>query len=139
MEKRPLPPSHLLRIMLVDDDAMLRKMVARQLEAHAVRNDLAVDVREADSVSQVAKTLDGYHPHAVLTDFNLGKGGTGAQVVDTVRSHANGAHALIQGMSGGDIEQMQKLVEIHNRTHPEAPPMDFFPSLSVCLIWNRFS
>src|SRR5262245_11110505 len=54
-----------LRVLLVDDDADARGAIAAILE------DVGADVRAAGGVSQAMESLDGWEPHAVVTDLGM--------------------------------------------------------------------
>ena len=76
----PAPATAPLRVLVVDDDALVRSGVRSELTAHAPDLDV---VAEADDVEGAIAAVHALRPDVVLLDVHLpgGNGGGGAEVV----------------------------------------------------------
>jgi len=66
------------RVLLVEDEEFTRAMVAGALEA------AGHEVRGASSVAQALAALNGFEPHVVIADLDLGSGPSGADLLHRV-------------------------------------------------------
>lgn len=66
------------RVLLVEDEEFTRAMVAGALEA------AGHDVRGASSVAEALVALNGFEPHVVIADLDLGSGPSGADLLHRV-------------------------------------------------------
>ena len=62
-----------MRVLLVDDDPRILHAFTRQLNGH--------EVKTASGFEEARAVLDGFHPDVVLTDYDLGNGTTGLDVL----------------------------------------------------------
>ena len=66
------------RVLLVEDEEFTRAMVAGALEA------AGHDVRGSSSVAEALVALNGFEPHVVIADLDLGSGPSGADLLHRV-------------------------------------------------------
>jgi DNA-binding NarL/FixJ family response regulator len=66
------------RVLLVEDEEFTRAMVAGALEA------AGHEVRGASSVAEALVALNGFEPHVVIADLDLGSGPSGADLLHRV-------------------------------------------------------
>jgi DNA-binding NarL/FixJ family response regulator len=66
------------RVLLVEDEEFTRAMVAGALEA------AGHDVRGASSAAEALVALNGFEPHVVIADLDLGSGPSGADLLHRV-------------------------------------------------------
>ena len=64
-----------IKVMLVEDEEFTRNMVSEMLATSGVT------VSSVASVSKALATIDGFDPHVVLTDLDLGNGPDGADLL----------------------------------------------------------
>lgn len=91
------------RILVVDDEAVLRKIIARVLERSGYEVTVAGSASEAEAVLD-----DGAEPDLVLCDVSL-CGVHGADAVRRVRERCPGIPAIL--MSGSDPEEVDRTGE----------------------------
>lgn len=70
--------SHLLRVVVADDDTFTLSLIRGGLEAHGF------EVTTATSVSQALAAVRSVDPHAVISDLNFGTAETGSELLQTV-------------------------------------------------------
>jgi len=87
------------RVLLVEDEPLLRKLIARVLE----RNDFTVvSVEDGDSAIQALETQQRFD--IALVDVNLGIGVSGLVVLQTIKDR----HPTMQTiLMSGDVESIQ--------------------------------
>jgi DNA-binding NarL/FixJ family response regulator len=64
-----------IRVLLVEDDDFTRNVVREMLVASGI------EVHQVASVAQAIESLDGFDPHVVVTDLDLGHGPDGADLL----------------------------------------------------------
>ena len=67
-----------IRVLLVEDDDFTRNVVREMLVASGI------EVEQVASVSQAIESLDGFDPHVVVTDLDLGHGPDGADLLTKI-------------------------------------------------------
>lgn len=67
-----------IRVLLVEDEDFTRTMVGEMLSASGI------EVRPVSSVAEALKSMEGFDPHVVLTDLDLGHGPDGADLLTKV-------------------------------------------------------
>jgi DNA-binding NarL/FixJ family response regulator len=67
-----------IRVLLVEDDDFTRNVVREMLVASGI------EVENVSSVSQAIESLDGFDPHVVVTDLDLGHGPDGADLLTKI-------------------------------------------------------
>ena len=93
-------PANLLRILLVDDDDLIRMGVCALLESYGH------EVREAERGADALAILDsGYDPHVIILDVNM-PGLSGPETLD--RLLATRPHQPVLMASGYGDEEMAK-------------------------------
>lgn len=75
---RDVPPPARLRVLVVDDDGLVRSVLGRSLAAK-------FDVTEADSFGDALPHLDAPELCAVISDWQMGEGGDGLALLAEVR------------------------------------------------------
>ena len=67
-----------IRVLLVEDDDFTRNVVREMLVASGI------EVEQVASVAQAIESLDGFDPHVVVTDLDLGHGPDGADLLTKI-------------------------------------------------------
>jgi DNA-binding NarL/FixJ family response regulator len=67
-----------IRVLLVEDDDFTRNVVREMLVA------AGIEVEQVASVAQAIESLDGFDPHVVVTDLDLGHGPDGADLLTKI-------------------------------------------------------
>jgi DNA-binding NarL/FixJ family response regulator len=67
-----------IRVLLVEDDDFTRNVVREMLIASGI------EVEQVASVAQAIESLDGFDPHVVVTDLDLGHGPDGADLLTKI-------------------------------------------------------
>ena len=67
-----------IRVLLVEDDDFTRNVVREMLVASGI------EVENVSSVAQAIESLDGFDPHVVVTDLDLGHGPDGADLLTKI-------------------------------------------------------
>jgi DNA-binding NarL/FixJ family response regulator len=67
-----------IRVLLVEDDDFTRNVVREMLVASGI------EVEHVASVAQAIESLDGFDPHVVVTDLDLGHGPDGADLLTKI-------------------------------------------------------
>jgi DNA-binding NarL/FixJ family response regulator len=67
-----------IRVLLVEDDDFTRNVVREMLVASGI------EVEQVASVAQAIELLDGFDPHVVVTDLDLGHGPDGADLLTKI-------------------------------------------------------
>jgi DNA-binding NtrC family response regulator len=67
-----------VRVLLVEDDDFTRNVVREMLVASGI------EVQQVASVAQAIESLDGFDPHVVVTDLDLGHGPDGADLLTKI-------------------------------------------------------
>ena len=67
-----------IRVLLVEDDDFTRNVVREMLVASGI------EVLQVASVAQAIESLDGFDPHVVVTDLDLGHGPDGADLLTKI-------------------------------------------------------
>ena len=69
-------------VLLVEDDALLRDLMARELERHGFRIETAANAIEAK------RAFDARDHDALILDINLGPGATGFDLAEIIRAES---------------------------------------------------
>jgi DNA-binding NarL/FixJ family response regulator len=67
-----------IRVLLVEDDDFTRNVVREMLIASGI------EVHQVASVAQAIESIDGFDPHVVVTDLDLGHGPDGADLLTKI-------------------------------------------------------
>lgn len=67
-----------IRVLLVEDDDFTRNVVREMLVASGI------EVEQVASVAQAIESLEGFDPHVVVTDLDLGHGPDGADLLTKI-------------------------------------------------------
>ncbi len=87
-------------VLLVEDDADTREMYSLFLETSGLS---CTTVRAAD---EAIRSVEETRPSVIVTDFMLGAGPSGADLIYTVKSSPSTAHIPIIVLSGRAIEEL---------------------------------
>ena len=98
------PPGELPLILVAEDEASVREMIALVLRTHGFRVRLCVDGVEA-----MAAIDDGSHIDAALLDLRMPRA-SGSQVVEHIRRHDHHASLPVVAMSAYNDDQQAREV-----------------------------
>lgn len=99
-----LPSGELPLVLVADDEASVREMIALVLRTHGFRVRLC-----ADGVEAMAAIDDGSHIDAALLDLRMPRA-SGSQVVEHIRRHDHYASLPIVAMSAYNDDQQAREV-----------------------------
>ena len=98
------PPGELPLILVAEDEASVREMIALVLRTHGFRVRLC-----ADGVEAMAAIDDGSHIDAALLDLRMPRA-SGSQVVEHIRRHDHHASLPVVAMSAYNDDQQAREV-----------------------------
>lgn len=95
---------HRLKVLIIDDDALVRRSLAVYLI------DSGFDVSEAGEANELCKAIENYQPDLVITDLRM-PGSDGLEVLRKVRTHQPDLPVIIISGAGsvGDVVQALRL------------------------------
>jgi CheY-like chemotaxis protein len=104
------------RILVVEDDPVAAKTLAAYLQ-HVCRGETDLDVvikNQAHSAIQVlmASVEATQTLQCIITDFNLGKGPSGFEVVRYARNHCHKSIPIVVMSGEGGVEVEQQALEL---------------------------
>ena len=105
-----------MKLVIVDDDILLCSALSRNL----IRSGHAA--RRATSVETALRLIESENPSAVLTDLEMGPGGTGIELI--VRLRAAGSSVPVLMMTGSDpktARERLRAAELHEIAILEKP------------------
>lgn len=97
------------RILLVEDDLLIARGTTRLIRAALDPSWSAVDVVHVTTAGAACEQLLGREPFdAIVSDFDLGPGGTGAEVFDWVATFEPSLLDRFMFLSGTDVDTIRK-------------------------------
>ena len=104
-----------VRILLIDDESYVLQSFARRLSNQ--------EVRTAISIEEALAHLDaGFEPEVVITDYNLGSGTFGTEVLEIVQSRCpNAIRILISGTP--EIIPLNEVTDLAHRVLSKISPL----------------